>query len=182
MKRIPDRCCDILKVQPIRRAIEEMNVACWVTGLRCTEGRTRTDFQEIEERDEGLIKLNPILIMARERSLAIPGPLSGAGESALRARDTVRWAARRALKSPTARTSAPAAGSARASAAASAASTRGRSRSPRPRRHKYQTGQVRRSHMSIAVRRCGRRAGISSDRSCRLHALHMRGAAKGAGR
>ena len=58
----PDRCCDILKVQPTRRAIEEMNVACWVTGLRCTEGRTRTDFQEIEERDKGLIKLNPILI------------------------------------------------------------------------------------------------------------------------
>ena len=39
-----------------------MDVACWVTGLRCTEGRTRVDFQEIEERDAGLIKLNPILI------------------------------------------------------------------------------------------------------------------------
>jgi phosphoadenosine phosphosulfate reductase len=58
----PDQCCDILKVQPTRRAIEEMDVACWVTGLRCTEGRTRVDFQEIEERDAGLIKLNPILI------------------------------------------------------------------------------------------------------------------------
>ena len=58
----PDRCCDILKVEPTRRAIEEMNVACWMTGLRCTEGRTRTDFQEIEELDPGLIKLNPILI------------------------------------------------------------------------------------------------------------------------
>ncbi|UCG50069.1 MAG: phosphoadenylyl-sulfate reductase [Phycisphaerales bacterium] len=58
----PDRCCDILKVQPTRRAIEEMNVSCWVTGLRCTEGRTRTDFKEVEQRDAGLIKLNPILI------------------------------------------------------------------------------------------------------------------------
>ena len=58
----PDRCCDLLKVQPTRWAIEKMNVGCWVTGLRCTEGRTRTDFQEIEERDEGLVKLNPILI------------------------------------------------------------------------------------------------------------------------
>ncbi|MHC4199379.1 MAG: phosphoadenylyl-sulfate reductase [Planctomycetota bacterium] len=58
----PDRCCDVLKVQPTRRAIEDMKVTCWVTGLRCTEGRTRTEFQEIEERDEGLIKLNPILI------------------------------------------------------------------------------------------------------------------------
>ena len=58
----PDLCCDILKVQPTRRAIQDMQVECWVTGLRCTEGRTRTDFQEVEERDEGLIKLNPILI------------------------------------------------------------------------------------------------------------------------
>ncbi len=58
----PDRCCDVLKVQPTRRAIEDMKVTCWVTGLRCTEGRTRTEFQEVEERDEGLLKLNPILI------------------------------------------------------------------------------------------------------------------------
>lgn len=58
----PDRCCDLLKVEPTRRAIKEMNVSSWVTGLRCTEGRTRTDFREVEERDPGLIKLNPILI------------------------------------------------------------------------------------------------------------------------
>ena len=58
----PDRCCEILKVKPIRQAIKKMEVSCWVTGLRCTEGRTRTDFKEIEERDIGLIKVNPILI------------------------------------------------------------------------------------------------------------------------
>jgi phosphoadenosine phosphosulfate reductase len=58
----PDRCCDILKVKPTRWAINELGVKCWVTGLRCTEGRTRNDFKEIEERDEGLIKLNPILV------------------------------------------------------------------------------------------------------------------------
>lgn len=58
----PDRCCDLLKVIPVKEAIKELGVKCWVTGLRCTEGRTRTDFKEIEERDKGLIKLNPILI------------------------------------------------------------------------------------------------------------------------
>ena len=58
----PDRCCEILKVQPTRWAIEQMGVACWVTGLRCTEGRTRTDFKEVQELDKGLIKLNPILV------------------------------------------------------------------------------------------------------------------------
>jgi phosphoadenylyl-sulfate reductase (thioredoxin) len=58
----PDRCCDILKVKPTRQAIQRLDVACWVTGLRCTEGRTRTDFREVEQRDRGLVKLNPILI------------------------------------------------------------------------------------------------------------------------
>jgi len=58
----PDRCCDLLKVQPVRDAIETMGVSCWVTGLRCTEGRTRTDYLEVEERDVDLLKLNPILL------------------------------------------------------------------------------------------------------------------------
>ena len=58
----PDKCCEILKVKPVRQAIQEMEVKCWVTGLRCTEGRTRTEFKEIEELDKGLIKLNPILL------------------------------------------------------------------------------------------------------------------------
>ena len=61
-KTDPDRCCELLKVKPTRRAIEEMGVGCWVTGLRCTEGRTRTDYGEVEQRDRGLVKLNPILL------------------------------------------------------------------------------------------------------------------------
>jgi len=64
----PNKCCDILKVQPTRWAIEEMKVKCWVTGLRCTEGRTRTEYKEVEERDVGLTKLNPILIW-KEREI-----------------------------------------------------------------------------------------------------------------
>ena len=58
----PDQCCNNLKVEPTRQAIEQLDVDCWVTGLRCTEGRTRADYREVEERDEGLIKLNPILL------------------------------------------------------------------------------------------------------------------------
>ncbi|MDH4183255.1 MAG: phosphoadenosine phosphosulfate reductase family protein, partial [Nitrospinota bacterium] len=59
-KTDPDQCCQILKVEPVRQAVRDMDVECWITGLRCTEGRTRTDFKEIEQRDHGLIKLNPI--------------------------------------------------------------------------------------------------------------------------
>ena len=58
----PDKCCEIFKVEPTREALEYFDAKCWVTGLRCTEGRTRTDYREIESRDKGLIKLNPILI------------------------------------------------------------------------------------------------------------------------
>ncbi len=67
-KTDPDACCNAYKVEPVRKAIEEMKVDCWITGLRCTEGRTRTDFQEVEERDKGLIKLNPILLF-KEREI-----------------------------------------------------------------------------------------------------------------
>ena len=86
----PDRCCDLLKVEPVKLAVEELKVTCWITGLRCTEGRTRTDYEEVEERDKGLIKLNPILIW-KEREvwqyLALYGvkvnPLYGEGYRSL---------------------------------------------------------------------------------------------------
>lgn len=86
----PDKCCDLLKVEPVKWAVEEMGVTCWITGLRCTEGRTRTDYEEVEERDKGLIKLNPILIW-KEREvwqyLALYGvkvnPLYGEGYRSL---------------------------------------------------------------------------------------------------
>lgn len=58
----PDECCRVLKVEPVRQAIQDMGVDCWVTGLRCTEGYTRSEYKEVEERDKGLIKLNPILV------------------------------------------------------------------------------------------------------------------------
>lgn len=64
-KTDPDQCCDLLKVQPVRQAIEEMGVSCWVTGLRCTEGRTRTDYLEVEERDEDAPQAEPDPSVAR---------------------------------------------------------------------------------------------------------------------
>lgn len=58
----PDQCCQVLKVRPIKRALRELNVKAWATGLRCTEGNTRTDMDELEEWDGNLVKVNPILI------------------------------------------------------------------------------------------------------------------------
>jgi len=54
----PDECCQFLKVEPTRIAVSGLDA--WITGLRNTEGRTREDYQEIEEKG-GLIKINPIL-------------------------------------------------------------------------------------------------------------------------
>jgi phosphoadenosine phosphosulfate reductase len=54
----PDECCRLLKVEPTRVAVSGLDA--WICGLRNTEGRTREDYQEIEEKG-GLIKINPIL-------------------------------------------------------------------------------------------------------------------------
>lgn len=54
----PDECCRLLKVDPTKEAVKDLDA--WITGLRNTEGRTRVDYQEIENKG-GLIKINPIL-------------------------------------------------------------------------------------------------------------------------
>lgn len=54
----PDECCRLLKVNPTKVAVRDLDA--WICGLRNTEGRVREDYQEIEERG-GLIKINPIL-------------------------------------------------------------------------------------------------------------------------
>jgi len=54
----PDECCRLLKVEPTKVAVSDLDA--WITGLRNTEGRTRIDYQEVEDKG-GLIKINPIL-------------------------------------------------------------------------------------------------------------------------
>lgn len=67
----PDKCCEIFKVEPTKRAIRKLDA--WITGLRKTEGRTRTDYEVFEpcgsaltrmpgkEIPTSLMKVNPIL-------------------------------------------------------------------------------------------------------------------------
>ncbi|MFQ6618932.1 MAG: phosphoadenosine phosphosulfate reductase family protein [Fidelibacterota bacterium] len=57
-KADPDQCCRLLKVEPIRLAVSGLDA--WICGLRNTEGMSRKDFQEVEDKG-GLIKINPIL-------------------------------------------------------------------------------------------------------------------------
>jgi len=55
---LPDECCRLLKVDPTKLAVR--NLDAWITGLRNTEGQTRVDYQEVENKG-GLTKINPIL-------------------------------------------------------------------------------------------------------------------------
>ena len=57
-KTNPDECCRILKVEPTKEAVKDLDA--WICGLRNTEGRTRKDYKEVEEKG-GLVKINPIL-------------------------------------------------------------------------------------------------------------------------
>lgn len=54
----PDLCCKLLKVDPTKEAVKDLDA--WVTGLRRTEGYTRENYQE-EEKRGNLMKINPIL-------------------------------------------------------------------------------------------------------------------------
>ncbi len=54
----PHRCCQILKVEPTKEAVKDLD--CWFSGLRSTEGQTRINYIEVEVRGS-LVKVNPLL-------------------------------------------------------------------------------------------------------------------------
>lgn len=52
------KCCGAPKVKATKDALKEYEA--WISGVRRTEGITRSDFEEVEVKD-GLTKINPIL-------------------------------------------------------------------------------------------------------------------------
>lgn len=57
-----DKCCNYYKVEPTKRAIKEMELDAWISGLRNTEGGQMRQFtQEVEIKGNDLVKINPIL-------------------------------------------------------------------------------------------------------------------------
>jgi phosphoadenosine phosphosulfate reductase len=54
-------CCDIRKVEPLNRALE--NLDAWVTGLRREQAPTRTDILkvEVDHGHAGIAKINPLI-------------------------------------------------------------------------------------------------------------------------
>lgn len=51
-------CCRAPKVEKFKEAVKDLDA--WFAGIRQDEGATRTNFEEVEEKD-GLVKINPLL-------------------------------------------------------------------------------------------------------------------------
>lgn len=53
----PDGCCDLRKVEPLRRALQPFDA--WISGRKGFQAKSRTALPRFEE-DEGRLKLNPL--------------------------------------------------------------------------------------------------------------------------
>ncbi|MEP6785286.1 MAG: phosphoadenylyl-sulfate reductase [Sphingomonadales bacterium] len=53
----PDGCCDLRKVEPLRRALAPFDA--WISGRKGFQGKTRSMLPRLEE-DEGRLKINPL--------------------------------------------------------------------------------------------------------------------------
>ena len=60
-------CCNIRKIQPLKRAFSGLEV--WICGLRREQSVTRHDMQRIEwDESNGIIKLNPLIDWTEEQT------------------------------------------------------------------------------------------------------------------
>jgi phosphoadenosine phosphosulfate reductase len=60
----PDGCCDLRKVEPLRRALAPFDA--WISGRKAFQGKTRNALPRFEE-DEGRLKVNPLADWNRAR-------------------------------------------------------------------------------------------------------------------
>jgi phosphoadenosine phosphosulfate reductase len=57
--RDPDRCCNLRKIEPLRRKLSELRA--WITSIRRDQTSSRTSAQKVEWDEKfGLVKVNPI--------------------------------------------------------------------------------------------------------------------------
>ena len=64
--RDPDRCCELRKVEPLRRALA--GFAGWITGIRRAQTPERATAQVVEDDPQfGLVKVNPLVAWTHEQ-------------------------------------------------------------------------------------------------------------------
>jgi len=59
-KTNPELCCQIFKVEPIIRAVQELNLQAWFSGMRKTESEKRSMYTRVWRQGK-FVKLHPIL-------------------------------------------------------------------------------------------------------------------------
>ncbi len=55
-----DRFYELTKVEPLQRALNDLNVKAWITGRRRDQSQARQDLPVFERTDDGRIKINPL--------------------------------------------------------------------------------------------------------------------------
>jgi phosphoadenosine phosphosulfate reductase len=64
----PDKCCEIRKVEPLKRVLEELDV--WITGMRRDQSPTRANIGKVEihtlPSGKKILKVNPIADWTRK--------------------------------------------------------------------------------------------------------------------
>lgn len=61
-----DQFYAITKVEPLQRALDELNVKAWITGRRRDQSDSRAHLPIFEQTDEGRLKINPLANWTRE--------------------------------------------------------------------------------------------------------------------
>lgn len=59
----PDLCCFLHKVQPMQKALKDLNA--WISGIRRDQTPTRAKAKILELQPDGLLKINPLLTWTR---------------------------------------------------------------------------------------------------------------------
>jgi phosphoadenosine phosphosulfate reductase len=63
-RRDPEMCCYVNKVEPMQRALRDLDA--WLTGIRRDQTENRANAQPVELLDDGRVKINPLLAWTRQ--------------------------------------------------------------------------------------------------------------------
>lgn len=61
-----DQFYALTKVEPLQRALEELNVKAWITGRRRDQSETRESLRIFERAEDGRLKINPLANWTKE--------------------------------------------------------------------------------------------------------------------
>lgn len=61
-----DRFYQLTKIEPLQRALNDLNVKAWITGRRRDQSAARQDLPIFEQADDGRLKINPLAAWTRK--------------------------------------------------------------------------------------------------------------------